>query len=55
LISILYTRSLYFSIQVAPVILMRLTPFQTQYFSDNLVVPEIEPGISGSVARNSDH
>jgi hypothetical protein len=31
------------------------TPFQTHYFSENLVAPEIEPGISGSVARNSDH
>jgi hypothetical protein len=31
------------------------TPFQTHYFSENLVVPNIEPGISGSVAKNSDH
>jgi hypothetical protein len=31
------------------------TPFQIQYFSENLVVPGIEPGTSGSVARNSDH
>jgi hypothetical protein len=31
------------------------TPFQTHYFSENLVVPGIEPGTSGSVARNSDH
>jgi hypothetical protein len=29
-------------------------PFQTHYFSENLVVPRIEPGVSGSVARNSD-
>jgi hypothetical protein len=29
--------------------------FQTQYFSENLVVPEIERMTSGSVARNSDH
>jgi hypothetical protein len=36
----------YFSIQVS---------FQTHYFSENLVVPGIEPGTSGSVARNSDH
>jgi hypothetical protein len=28
------------------------TPFQTHYFSENLVVPEIEPGTPGSVARN---
>jgi hypothetical protein len=31
------------------------TPFQTHYFSENLVAPGIEPGTSGSVARNSDH
>jgi hypothetical protein len=31
------------------------TPFQTHYYSENLVAPEIEPRISGSVARNSDH
>jgi hypothetical protein len=31
------------------------TPFQAHYFSENLVAPGIEPGISGSVARNSDH
>jgi hypothetical protein len=30
------------------------TPFQTHYFSENLVVPGIEPGTFGSVARNSD-
>jgi hypothetical protein len=31
------------------------TPFQTHYFSENLVAPGIEPGASVSVARNSDH
>jgi hypothetical protein len=31
------------------------TPFQTHHFSENLVAPEIEPGPSLSVARNSDH
>jgi hypothetical protein len=31
------------------------TPFQTHYFTENLVVPIIEPGTSGSVAMNSDH
>jgi hypothetical protein len=31
------------------------TPFQTHYFSENLVAPGIEPGTSGSVAWNSDH
>jgi hypothetical protein len=31
------------------------TPFQTHYFSENLASPGIEPGISGSVAKNSDH
>jgi hypothetical protein len=30
-------------------------PFQTHYFSENLVVQGMEPGISGSVARNSDN
>jgi hypothetical protein len=30
-------------------------PFQTLYFSENLVRAEIEPRTSGSVARNSDH
>jgi hypothetical protein len=28
-------------------------PFQTHYFSENLVAPGIGPGTSGSVARNS--
>jgi hypothetical protein len=31
------------------------TPFQTHFFLENLIVPGIEPGTSGSVARNSDH
>jgi hypothetical protein len=31
------------------------TPFQTHCFSENLIDPEIEPGTSGPVARNSDH
>jgi hypothetical protein len=31
------------------------TPFQTHYFSENLVALGVEPGTSGSVARNSDH
>jgi hypothetical protein len=31
------------------------TPFQTYYFSENLVSPGDEPGTSGSVGRNSDH
>jgi hypothetical protein len=31
------------------------SPFQTDYFSGNLVAPGIEPGASGSVARNSDY
>jgi hypothetical protein len=30
------------------------TPLQTHY-SENVVAPLIEPGTSGSVARNSDH
>jgi hypothetical protein len=50
-------RSFYFSIQVAPQLSHEAewTPFQTLYFSENLVAPRIEPGTSGSVARNSDH
>jgi hypothetical protein len=32
-----------------------MSPFQTHYFSENLVKPEIEPGAYGSVARNSDY
>jgi hypothetical protein len=31
------------------------TPFQYHYFSENLVGPGIEPGSSGSVARNCDY
>jgi hypothetical protein len=31
------------------------TPFQTNYFSENLVAPGIEPGTSESVATSSDH
>jgi hypothetical protein len=31
------------------------TPFQTQYFSENLVALGSEPGTSAFVARNSDH
>jgi hypothetical protein len=31
------------------------TPFQTQFFLENLVAPGIEPGTSGSVPRNSEH
>jgi hypothetical protein len=31
------------------------TPFQTHYFSENVVTLGIEPGTSRSVAMNSDH
>jgi hypothetical protein len=31
------------------------TPFQTHNISENLVAAGLEPGTSGSVARNSDH
>jgi hypothetical protein len=31
------------------------TPFQTHYFSENLVTPGIENGTSGHVPRNSEH
>jgi hypothetical protein len=30
-------------------------PFQTYYFSENLIAPGIETGTSGCVARNCDH
>jgi hypothetical protein len=48
-------RSSYFFFQVAPQLYSRgwVAPFQTHYFSENLEVPGIEPGTSGSVARNS--
>jgi hypothetical protein len=48
---------LFFHSSSSSVILTRLsgTPFQTHYFSENLVAPGIAPGTSGSVARNSDH
>jgi hypothetical protein len=32
-----------------------LALLQAHYFSENLVEQEIEPGPSGSLARNSDH
>jgi hypothetical protein len=44
----------YFSIQVAPHE-AEWTPFQTHYYSENLVALGIEPWISGSVARICDH
>jgi hypothetical protein len=31
------------------------TPFQTHCYSENLVAPGMEPGTSGSAARNSDY
>jgi hypothetical protein len=31
------------------------TPFRTHYLSENLIAPGMEPGTSGSVAKNSDH
>jgi hypothetical protein len=46
--------SRYFFFQVAPHE-AEWTPFQTYYFTENLVMPRIEPGPLGSVARNSDH
>jgi hypothetical protein len=50
-------RSRYFSIQVTPHYPHEAewTPFQTHHYSENLVARGIEPGTSGSVARNSDH
>jgi hypothetical protein len=46
-------RGLYYFFQVASSAV--LTPFQTHYFSENLVALGIEPETSGSVAKNSDH
>jgi hypothetical protein len=48
---------LLFNSSSSSVILTRLSwaPFQTHYYSGNLVALEIEPRISGSIARNSDH
>jgi hypothetical protein len=48
--------SRYYFFQVAPNFTheAECTPFQTHYFSENLVAPGIEPGTSGSVAKNSD-
>jgi hypothetical protein len=51
-------RSRYYFFQVATQLYSRVsewTLFQTHYFSEDLVVPGIESGTSGSVARNSDH
>jgi hypothetical protein len=47
----------YFSIQVAPQLSSWgwVDPFQTSYFSQNLVAPGIPPGTFGSAARNSAH
>jgi hypothetical protein len=49
--------SLLFNSSRSSVIITRLskTPFHTHYFSENLVATGMEPGISGSAARNSDH
>jgi hypothetical protein len=48
-------RSHYFSFQVAPHCTHEVewTPFQTHYFSENLVAPGIEPRNPIPVARNS--
>jgi hypothetical protein len=39
-------RSRYFFFQVAPQLYSEAewTPFQTHYFSENLIAPEVEPG-----------
>jgi hypothetical protein len=46
-------RCYYFFFEIAPE--TEWISFQTHYFSENLVEPEIELGTSGSVPRNSDH
>jgi hypothetical protein len=50
-------RSRYFLSSSSTFILTRTEwiPFQTHYYSENLTAPGIEPGTSGSAARNSDH
>jgi hypothetical protein len=51
-------RSRYFFFEVAPQFCTHEAewiPFQTHYFSENLVAPGIELVTSGSVAKNSDH
>jgi hypothetical protein len=47
----------FFHSSSSSIILSRLSGphFRTNYFKENLVAPEIEPEIPGSVARNSDH
>jgi hypothetical protein len=34
----------YFSVEITSVMIRHADPFQTQYFSENLVSPGIEPG-----------
>jgi hypothetical protein len=51
-------RSRYYFFQVAPRLHTyeaKWTPFQTHYFSENLVAPGIETRASGFAARNSGH
>jgi hypothetical protein len=50
-------RSRYYVFQVAPQLYSRAewTPFQTHYFSADLVVQGIVPGTFRSVARDFDH
>jgi hypothetical protein len=47
----------YFFIQVAPQLSYEAewTLFQNPNFSENVVGPGIEPGTSGSIARNCDY
>jgi hypothetical protein len=55
--SVFLTRAATFAFKYTSTVLTRLSepPFQTHYFSENPVVPEIIPKTSGTVARNSDH
>jgi hypothetical protein len=50
-------RSHYFFFQVALIYPHEAewTPFETHYYSENLVAPGVEPETFGSAARNSDH
>jgi hypothetical protein len=57
LISVFYTEAATFLSSSSSFNLTRAewTPFQTHCYSENLVSSGIEPGTSGSAAKNSDH
>jgi hypothetical protein len=57
LISVFYTGAATFLSSSSSFTVTRVewTPFQTHCYSENLVVPGIELGTSGSASRDSDH